>query len=182
MPFRTSNLVSAALVTMSAGLSSCLFSPPVELEPDEENHPPMISTDFLEPVNNPVSIARSGPKLSFSIKQVFDVNPNEAIEILWYSPEARRGAGAILKTEQAGPEPNDATKHRKIFHRYTGSSYTLDPCDLIWSGDDRFTLSVFVADGNLTFPQDKPVLGRTEDDFVDVYTWSIEFSDECPAL
>ncbi len=168
----------AALGLSASILAGCPFAPAIPVEESPPNFPPLISEEFIAPASSTVNIVRSAPQVNFSVNQIFDMNSDEEIEIVWFSPHVL--GGTILQTELAGPDPNNRSLFRGLFHRYTGSTYTLDPCDLRWSDDERHTLSVFISDGNITVPAGEPQV--SEGAFLDVHSWSVEFTDSCPDI
>lgn len=156
--------------------AGCPFGP--ALPPDQEppNQPPWISREFVVPLNNPVTVRRGSPPRVFQVTQLLDINPDEPLRTIWYSPQL----GAIILNETTeGPDTSNQTLHDDLFTRYTGTEYALDPCDRIWPEGDRFTLTVFVSDANdFNLQNGTPVVG--DGFYHDEYTWTLDFSGECP--
>ena len=172
----------AALGLMLLTQWGCPFGPPIPVEEAPPNFPPFISEEFITPRDNRVTLSRSGPQVTFAVNQVFDINENERLELTWLSRFAPGGSGGVLSENFSGRDPNNPTLHRGIFHRYTGASYTLDPCDTqLWGDQQHHVLSVIVSDGALIIDETgQPQVA--ENAFMDVHSWTIEFVNECPEL
>ena len=164
----------AAVTTTCAG---CVFGPALPVEEPPPNLPPLISGDFVTPRSAQVTIPREDAPVAFAVSQFLDANQNELLDVLWYSPHA--AFAGVLQIGFASPDPTNTDLYRGVFNRYTGSQFSVDPCTAQWRGVDRATLFVYVADGRMRIDDNgTPVI--PEENFVDTYSWTIEFSGECP--
>jgi hypothetical protein len=165
------------LIPCAFGLSACPFAPAIPEEEDPPNLPPLISPDFLEPNSDEVTLPRDGEPLSFRVSQLLDRNQDDKLEARWYSSQTP-GDG-VLAEAILQPDPTNTDLYQDLFTRYTGTQYSLDPCDGQWpQGEDRFTLTLFVADGDLLIINGQAVVA--EGVFVDRYTWVLNFTGRCP--
>ncbi len=166
------------LTSLVATATGCIFAPALPVEEPPPNLPPLISGDFVTPRSAQVTIPRESAPVAFAVSQFLDANQNELLDVLWYSPHAV-GAG-VLQIGFASPDPSNTDLYRGVFNRYTGSQLSVDPCTAEWRGVDRATLFVYVADGRMRIDENgSPVI--PEENFVDSYSWTIEFNGECPA-
>jgi hypothetical protein len=173
-----SRIAQVAVVAILAIVATgCIIAPALPVEEPPPNLPPLISGDFVTPRSAQVTIPREDAPVAFAVSQFLDANQNELLDVLWYSPHAV-GAG-VLQIGFASPDPSNTDLYRGVFNRYTGSQFSVDPCGQEWRGVDRSTLFVYVSDGRMRIDDNgTPVI--PEENFVDVYSWTIEFSGECP--
>lgn len=168
-------------ITVSAAaalwLTGCPFAPAIPEEEDPPNLPPLINPDFLEPGGEQVTVPRDGEPITFLISTLLDRNTDDKLEARWYSPQTP-GDG-VLGEAILQPDATNTTLYEELFTRYTGTQYSLDPCDGQWPiNEDRFTLTVFVADGDLLLINGQAMVA--EGVFVDRYTWVLNFTGQCP--
>ncbi len=165
------------LVLGALPLAGCPFGPSLPIEEEPPNLPPLISREFLVPGSDAVTIPRDGEPVVFGVSQLLDMNEADKLEVRWYSAQAE--GDQVLGEAILRPDLTNTGLYRDIFTRYSGTQYTLDPCEGLWPrAEDRFTLTVFVADGDLLIESGRPVV--PEGVYVDLFTWVLDFVGECP--
>jgi len=153
-------------------LSACPVAPPLPVEQEKPNYPPLISGEFLEPPQRDVIIFRNdGTPQRFRVDPILDVNDDELLIVYWFSNDN------LLSTDTVAPEPGNVALYRGLFNLYTGSTFDVDPCAPQWLVSDRFPLTVFVSDRQARFAEEPEALG--EDVFSDSFTWFLTFEGEC---
>lgn len=157
--------------------AACVFSPNFPVEEGEPNLPPFIGDEFVVPEDNNLIISRRGAPRTFSVTQLFDINGDQLLTVSW---TAGFDAPGVLTQSFSTPDPNNQSLYLDIFHRYTGASYTLDPCQPPWSGQGRNTLTITVADGPAV-ANGTTIEPANERVFVDNHSWTIDFIDQCPS-
>lgn len=167
---RSVQLASGALAL--ACLLGCPIAPPLPVEQEKPNYPPLISEEFVDPPQREIVIVRNdGLPQRFRVDPFLDVNENELLIVYWFSSDN------LLSTDTVAPEPGNVSLYRGLFNLYTGSSFDVDPCAPQWLVSDRFPLTVFVSDRQARFADGPEALG--EDVFSDSFTWFITFEGEC---
>ncbi len=181
----TSPLIArASLASLACGcalwLTACPFGPALPIDEDPPNVPPLIDQEFLQPNTDEVTVQRDGEPRTFAVSQFLDQNPDDKLEVRWFSAQAL-GDG-VLAEDLLGPDPTNTSLYLDLFTRYNGTQYSLDPCDGQWpTGSDRFTLTIVVADGDIVIDSTTKSPRVSEGIFTDRYTWVLNFTGECPA-
>ena len=162
----------APLVIVPLVVGGCWVGPPLPVEEEKPNFPPLISEEFISPRQREVVIDRSeGIPQRFEVDPILDINESQRLTVYWFSGDN------LLRTDTVGPLPGGFTLYRGLFTKYTGSSFDVDPCQSQWLVANEFLLTVFVADGDARFADSPEAID--DDTFTDSVNWRITFTGNC---